>query len=94
MDHDSPCHARSVDPAQSAEVQAGIPAVLARVRELPGLQSERTGVNLSAGTSIICTTFDTLEHAQFSRDILGEPLARIQAAGWQGEAPEFYDITE
>ena len=82
------------DPERFDEVNAAIPAVLARVRALPGLQGERTGVNRRSGTSIIFTTFDTMEHAQFSRDILGEPFARIQAAGWQGEAPEFYEVIE
>lgn len=82
------------DPARFDEVIAALPAVLARVRALPGLQSERTGIDRSAGTSVIFTTFDTLAHAQFSRDSLGEPLARIQAASWRGEAPEFYEVTE
>ena len=82
------------DPARFDEVNAAIPAVLALVRALPGLRGERTGVNRGAGTSIIFTLFDTLEQAQFSRDVLGEPFARIQAAGWRPEAPEFYEVTE
>jgi hypothetical protein len=43
---------------------------------------------------VTAATFDTREHAQFSRDSLGEPLARLQAAGWQGEAPEIYETLQ
>jgi hypothetical protein len=82
----------SFDPARFDEVNALIPAVLARLRELPGYLDERVGVDRSAGTSIIASTFDTPEHAQFARDSLGDALVRIQAASWQGEAPELYEV--
>ena len=79
------------DPARFDEVNAAIPAVLARLRELPGYQDERVGVDRAAGISIIASTFDTPEHAQFAREDLGDTFARLQATGWQGEAPELYD---
>lgn len=36
--------------------------------------------------------FDTLEHAQFSRDIVAGLVPRMQAAGVTMAAPEFYEI--
>ena len=67
---------------------------LAAIRQLPGCQDARNGVEPSTGRTATVSTFDTLEHAQFSRDSLGEPLARVQAAGWQGEAPDTYETMQ
>ena len=79
------------DPARFDEVHALLPAVLARLRQLPGCRDVRTGFDRAAGSSISVSTFDTLEHAQFVREDLGDTFARLQATGWQGEAPELYD---
>ena len=79
------------DPAKHDELVRLVPAALAAIRKLPGCQDARNGVERSTGRTVSVSTFDTLEHAQFSRESLGEPLARLQAAGWQGEAPEIYE---
>lgn len=73
---------------------AAVPAVLAALRQLPGCQDARAGSDGSAGTSISVSTFDTLAHAQFARETVGESLTRLQAVGWQGDAPEFYEVAE
>ena len=80
--------------AKVHEVNAALAPVLASMRELPGCQDVRTGYDRAAGTSIAVSTFDTLEHARVSRESLGESIRRIQAAGWQGQAPEFFQVGE
>jgi quinol monooxygenase YgiN len=79
------------DPAKHDEFAHLVPAAIAAIRKLPGCQDARNGVERSTGRTVTVSTFDTQEHAQFSRESLGEPLARLQAAGWQGEAPEIYE---
>jgi quinol monooxygenase YgiN len=82
------------DPAKHDEFVHLVPAAIAAIRKLPGCQDARNGVERSTGRTVTVSTFDTQEHAQFSRESLGEPLARLQAAGWQGEAPEIYETVE
>jgi len=83
-------HGRS-DPAKYDELVGLVPAVRAAIRQLPGCQDVRAGVDRATGRTVSVSTFDTLEHAQFARESLGEPLARLAAAGWHGEAPEIYE---
>ena len=82
------------DPARHDELARLVPEVRAAIQRLPGCQDVRNGVERSTGRTVTAATFDTLEHAHFSRDSLGEPLARLQAAGWQGEAPEIYETLQ
>jgi len=82
------------DPAQHDQLARLVPEVFAAIGRLPGCEDVRTGVERSTGRTITVSTFDTLEHAQFSRESIGEPLARLQAAGWQGEAPEIYETLQ
>ncbi|MBA2276764.1 MAG: hypothetical protein H0W06_03290 [Chloroflexia bacterium] len=82
------------DPARIEETIRLVPDVSAALRELPGCQSVQVGVDRATGKSVAVSTFDTLEHAQFARERLGEPITRLVAAGWQGEAPEIYEIVE
>ena len=70
-----------------------MPDVLAAIRAVPGCQDARVGIDRDTGRTVSVTTFDTLEHARFSRDTLGEPLARLQDLGWQADAPEIYEVT-
>ena len=79
------------DPAKHDELARLVPEALAAIRQLPGCQDARNGVERSTGRTVTVSTFDTLEHAQFPRESLGEPLARLQAAGWLGETPEIYE---
>jgi len=82
------------DPARIEETIRLVPDVSAALRELPGCQSVQVGVERATGKSVAVSTFDTLEHAQFARERLGEPITRLVAAGWQGEAPDFYEVVE
>jgi hypothetical protein len=82
------------DPATYNELTPLIPDVLAALRGLPGCQAAQAGIDRDTGRTIAVTTFDTLEHARFPRGSLGEPLTRLQALGWQGEAPELYEIMQ
>jgi hypothetical protein len=82
------------DPAHHDELARLVPEVFAAIQRLPGCQDVRTGVERNTGRTVTVSSFDTLEHAQFSRDSIGESLARLQAAGWQGEAPEIYETLQ
>lgn len=79
------------DPAKHDELARLVPEAIAAIQRLPGCQDVRNGVERSTGRTVTVSSFDTMEQAQFSRDSLGEALARLQAAGWQGEAPEIYE---
>jgi hypothetical protein len=80
------------DPA-AAEQIAGHTADLRRAIEgLPGLQHQHLGLDLQGGKGVAVSTFDTREHAQFEREMLGEIVARLQAAGMRMEAPEVYEV--
>ena len=82
------------DPAKHDELARLVPEVRAAIQRLPGCQDVRNGVERSTGRTVTAATFDTLEHAQFSRESLGEPFVRLQTAGWQGEAPEIYETLQ
>ena len=82
------------DPARYAEVVPLVPAVTAALRALPGVQDARVGIDRATGRTLALTSFDTLEHAQFSRDRLGPVLGPLQDLGWEAEAPEIYEATE
>ena len=65
---------------------------------LPGCQSSYWGVDRAGDLGVAVSTWDTREHAAFSRDALlqsaGTAAAarRIQDAGGQMEPPEIYEI--
>jgi hypothetical protein len=67
--------------------------IAATLRALPGCQSYlTTAFDRAAGTTITVTTWDTEEHARFSRaDSLAGLMPRIQATGIQLEPPEIYE---
>lgn len=67
-------------------------ALAGAIRRLPGIQHCSLGTDQAAGKGIAVTVFDTLEHAQFSRDLLGEVIPRMQALGLRMEAPQFYEV--
>ena len=84
-----------VDLAKHAEQPDLFAGVNAAVRRLPGYRSDQLGVDRSTGRALSVIAFDTLEQAQFSSAVLGEPYARSKAAGiWQGEPPEFFEVLE
>lgn len=82
------------DPARIDETTRLVPAISAALRKLPGCQGVQVGVDRATGKSVAVSTFDTLAHAQFPRESLGEALADLQAAGWRPEAPEIYEGIE
>ncbi len=82
------------DPAKSDELTRLMPDLRVAIQQLPGCQGVQFGFDRATGKSVSVSTFDTLEHAQFTRESLGEPLARVVAVGWQPEAPEIYEGIE
>ena len=80
------------DPARYEEVLSVNADLAGILQQLPGFQHYHQGVDRATGKSIIMTIFDTLEHAQFSRESLGEIIPRFQALGLSMEAPELYEI--
>jgi hypothetical protein len=79
------------DPARYDAVMPLVPAITTALRALPGVQDVRVGVDRATGRTLSLTSFDTVEHAQFSRDRLGSVLQPLQALGWEVEAPEIYE---
>ena len=75
-------------------VVRAVPAVVAAIRNLPGCQDVRTGIDLSTGRSIAVSSFDTEDQARFARETIGEPLRNLNAAGWQAEAPEIFEAID
>ena len=82
------------DPAHYDAVVPLVPAITAALQALPGVQDVRIGIDRTTGRTLSLTSFDTLEHAQFSRDRLGSVLQPLQDLGWEPEAPEIYETTE
>ena len=81
------------DPAQYEELQRLNADLGSAVQRAPGFQQFLTGYDRAEGKGIAISVFDTLEHAQFSRDLLGDIIPRFQALGLQMEPPEFYEAT-
>ena len=82
------------DPARYDAVVPLVPAITSALLALPGVQDVRVGIDRASGRTLSLTSFETLEHAQFSRDRLGSVLRPLQALGWEPEAPEIYETTE
>ena len=80
------------DPARYEELLPLTREIAAAVQQLPGCQSYHGGVDRSAGTIAAVSTWDTEEHARFSRDRLGDIIARTQAIGVQLDPPEIYEV--
>jgi heme-degrading monooxygenase HmoA len=67
--------------------------VVASIRRQPGFQSLMNGADRTTGQTILVSTWDTEEHARFSRDALGDTQSRMQALGAEVEPPEFFEVT-
>ena len=84
------------DPSKCDEVLAGAAEVNPALRQLPGLKSSYWTVDRDSGALIAISTWDTREHAGFSRDNLAAAASagarRMQDAGAQMEPPEIYEI--
>ena len=79
------------DPAKYDEMRRLSQDVDAAVQRLPGCQGVHTGGDRTAGRLIAVSTWDSEEHARFSRDALGDVVARLQSLGGQLEPPEIYE---
>ena len=81
------------DPSRIDEVTRLNQEVRAALERLPGYQGGQIGIDRTAGRLMAVTTWDTEEHARFSRETLGDVLTRMQAVGSQLEPPEVYEVT-
>ncbi len=79
------------DPAKYDELRGLSRDINAALQRLPGYQGAQTGVDRDAGQLVAVSTWDSEEHARFSRDALGDVMARIQAFGAQLEPAEVYE---
>ena len=59
------------DPARDDDVVPHVPNITAALQALPGVQDVRIEIGRTTGRTLSLTSFDTQEHAQFSRDRLG-----------------------
>jgi quinol monooxygenase YgiN len=87
------------DPSKCDEVLDAAKQVNPVLRQLPGCQNSYWAVDRSRGALIAVSTWDTQEHAGFSRETLaaGDGAAgarRMQDAGAQMDPPEIYEIDD
>jgi len=78
------------DPARIDDVMPLAQRVTAAVEGLPGNQSQVLGLDRTTGQCSNVSTWDTVEHAQFSRETagaLGELVQRLQAVGVEFDPP-------
>jgi hypothetical protein len=80
------------DPSAADAVAALVAETNAAVARLPGHDHTHQGLDRADGRVGIVTTWDTEEHARFSRDQLGDLITRVQAAGVTLEPPEVYEL--
>jgi heme-degrading monooxygenase HmoA len=59
---------------------------------LPGFQGYQGGQDRATGAFGVVSTWDTEEHARFSRDSLGEVMTRQLASGAKLEPAEIYEV--
>ena len=81
------------DPARIDEASQLVGDTAAAVKRLPGNQSLVLGRDRATGGGVAVSTWDTEEHARWSRDVLGDLLPRLQALGTEFESPEVFEVT-
>jgi len=82
-----------LDPTKYDQMVNMAEDVKAAVMAVPGCQSYLGGGDRAAGTTIVVSTWDTEEHARFSRDVgLATMMPRLQALGIQNDPPEVYEF--
>ena len=81
-----------VDPARLGEVSQVGQDVVTAISRQPGCQNVLAGLDRGTGQWIIVSTWDTEEHARFSREALGEVMSRVQSSGGQVDLPEFFEV--
>jgi quinol monooxygenase YgiN len=80
------------EPTAYDELVRLAPAIAAAVKRLPGCGRYYGGVDRAAGTVVAVSAWDSAEHARFSREALGDVLARLLALGVRLEPPEVYEV--
>ena len=80
------------DPAAVDQVTALVGEVAAAVERMPGFQQLYQARDLSGGTIVAVSLWDTEEHARFSREDLGEVVNRLREQGVQLEPPEVLEV--
>jgi quinol monooxygenase YgiN len=82
------------DPAKFDELAGGVGQdVAAAIRRLPGCQSYLAGGDRASGTLIAVSTWDTEEHARFSRGTAPDVVSRLETLGVQLDPPEIFEVT-
>jgi hypothetical protein len=83
------------DPSRLDEAVSQVgPDLQAAISRLPGYQSYTIAVDRASGQALSVSTWDTEEHARWSRDAaIGDLLSRLQTLGVQIDPPEFYEVT-
>jgi quinol monooxygenase YgiN len=80
------------DPARYDAILPLIRELIAAVQRLPGCQAVYPGMDRTQGTTAFVSVWDSEEHARFSRDVLGDVVKRLEAAGAPAEPPEVLEI--
>ena len=81
------------DPAREDEfVRIWEEAVIPVVQHLPGFKGYQGSIDRDSGTAISIVTWDTAEHARFSRDRIAAAVSQLQAVGVQLEPSEVYEV--
>ena len=84
-----------IEPSGVGAAVALIPETVAAIRRLPGCRHAHVGVDRASGEAIGISTYDTAEHAGFSRDeALAQAVARLRDAGTRFEPAEVYEEVE
>jgi hypothetical protein len=82
-----------VDPARLDEVNRVRLDVAVATKRLPGNHSVLLAQDRATGEGLAVTTWDTEDHARFSRDALGDLVSRLQAVGVQLDPPQIFEVT-
>lgn len=67
-------------------------ALIPAPQRLPGFQGYQGGMDRSAGRLVGSSTWDTGEHAGFTRDQIADALSQLQGAGVQLESAQVYEV--
>ena len=81
----------SIDPIHADKVVGAAPPIAAIIEGLPGCQGVQVGIDRATGSTTAISTWDTLEHAQWPVEVLGEAVAPLVAIGWKRESSEIYE---
>ena len=81
------------DPARYDEALPVARDISEAVKQMAGNAGIVQGMSRATGALVAVSTWDTEEHAGWSRDALGELGDRLRALGVLLEPPEVYEVT-